>query len=214
MVDIALGKGLYHINELRPAVQRGFVVIGVDFFQVLVEGHVDRCRPLEGLNALLKIAEISRTTTALRNALGKLSDGSLLGAQCALLDNTFLLVKVTHAVGARHHAELAPNALVLVHLNGAIFHFVRGARRAHFDAMGTRAVLALQRDEIHFHIGELAAASFFGVGPHAQHFIPKVTNGHIVHDFASNAASQTADTSIKVGDDGILGHNCTPFLSA
>ena len=117
-----------------------------------------------------------------------------------------LLVEVTHAIRARHRAELAADAFLFVDLHRAVRIFVGSARGAYLDALGVFAMLAADGHEIHLDIGEVSAAALGGVGTHAQGLIPTVARGNAVDRLAGDRTAQAADATIAVGHNRVLRH--------
>ena len=198
MVHVGLGILLGHVAQLHAVAGVQIVIGAIDVVADL--------RRLEGIDALVQIAEEAGTATALDNALGQLALGGTLLAERALLNDALLLVQVAHAVGAGHGAELAADALRLVDLHGAVLQLMGGARRAHLHALGVLAVLALNGEEVHLHVREGAGTALNGMRTDAQRFNPEVAHVHAVDGLARHGAGKAARATVEVRDDRVIRH--------
>ncbi len=213
VVHLVLAVLVDRVDELGAAVAVGVVVVRVQLLEVVARAHVDGRGALEGLDPLVEVAKVAGAPAALRDAAGEQTLVDAVGAHVALLDHALVLVEVAHAVGAHAHARLAPDAHVLVDVDDAVLALVGRAGGADLHALGVLAVLALERQEVHLDVGELAALGL-GHRPHADDLVPVVADRHVVLNLASHGARKAADASVQIGDDCIAAHSCTPFLSA
>ena len=201
MVHIGLGEGLDPLSERRAVLHH--LLVGS---RQIVGGR----QGLEGLQALVQVAEEAGTRAALGHALGQLALGRALLAQRALLHDALFLVEVAHAVGAAHDAELAADALRLVNLNGAVGQLVRRLGGTHRHALGVLAVLAGHGPVLHLGIVPGATSRVRRVAALGEHAVPQHAIGHVVLHLAGQRAGVAADAAMQINANSELRHGYSP----
>lgn len=162
---------------------------------------------------LVEITKFERFSPALGDTHRLLTPLCQVTAKHTLSSHLPLLVKINRIIHASVQTQSATNAFCFVEPHRPGFRPVQCTRGAHIDAAGIGAVLAHERQKVHFHIGE-AAAIFNGVGSDALH--PEAggaTWAAILH-LASHRTGQTAYTTVKITDDNIIHGSFPPAAPA
>ena len=129
-----------------------------------------------------------------------------LEAQRALLHHIRVRIERAHIVRAALQARFAPDALLGIdqhHARG--FVAVRCARRAHFDAAGVLALLALQGNPVLLDVREGAR------GSHGVHAVVAHAQIDVVLKLAGRNAAVASAAAVEI-DNQAVSHQNTSFV--